>query len=247
MTTPRRVAAERAMAEGRKRHALTVGELFPDGDVVGQWVFSVTALAEDIRVLIGPLREAMDEGDLRASLFYYRQLVARLYEARRLVSAAHDIPEVTSFLGDLLQAPPGGLDLNGIYRRESKDAPSRVEQLYGELRHRTVHYMRVGGQELRDALWSHSGYPARLEVETVRGRPEPWFQWVHAVTASDVFGDVANPSFLSDMRERSEFVGKIAGSWLMVAPLALILQAKRLGIPTSQLGELPGSLKRTVG
>jgi hypothetical protein len=33
------------------------------------WVFSLTALAEDIGVLVEPLREARDKEDLRSTLF----------------------------------------------------------------------------------------------------------------------------------------------------------------------------------
>jgi hypothetical protein len=47
----RRIGAERAIGEGRKRHQLVVGELFPDGNVAAQWVFSLTALVEDLSVL----------------------------------------------------------------------------------------------------------------------------------------------------------------------------------------------------
>src|SRR4051812_2745037 len=80
----RQIMADRAIAEGRKRYPLTIGELFPDGDAAAQWVFSLTVLAEDISVLMRPLRQAREDDDIRASLFFYRQLITRLYEARRL-------------------------------------------------------------------------------------------------------------------------------------------------------------------
>jgi hypothetical protein len=56
--------ADRAIVEGRKRYALTIGELFPDGDVAAKWVFSLTALVEDISVLVRSLRQAREEDDL---------------------------------------------------------------------------------------------------------------------------------------------------------------------------------------
>jgi hypothetical protein len=49
----RQLLAARAIAEGRKRYLLTIGEL-------------------------GPLSEARKDDDIRASLFFYRQLVTRL-------------------------------------------------------------------------------------------------------------------------------------------------------------------------
>ncbi len=140
-----------------RRYALTIGELFPDGDAAAQWVFSLTALAEDINVLVKPLRQARDEEDLGASLFFYRQLVTRLYEARRIATTARTVPDIASFVGDLLRRPPGGIDLEEAYRRDPETKPSRVEQLYAELPHRTVHHSQPSSDELADALWNHSG------------------------------------------------------------------------------------------
>jgi hypothetical protein len=232
--------ADRAIAEGRKRYALTIGELFPDGDAAAQWVFSVTVLVEDISMLIGPLNQAREDDDIRASLFFYRQLVTRLYEARRLATTARTVPEIASFVGDLLRRPPGGLDLEEVYRRDPGTEPSTVERLYGELRHRTVHYLTPGSKELTDVLWNHSGYPARVEVgKDDRGQPTVWFQWVQAVTAADVFGDLGDTAFLKSMNERSELLAAIAMSWVMIAAVAVPLHAHRLGIDSSRLAQMP--------
>ncbi len=43
---------------GQRASRLTVGELFPACDIVAEWVFSVTALIEDIQVGVGPSKEA---------------------------------------------------------------------------------------------------------------------------------------------------------------------------------------------
>lgn len=139
--------ADRAIAEGRKHYALTIGELFPDGDAAAQWVFSLTALVEDITVLVKSLRIARDEEDLRASLFFYRQLVTRLYEARRIATTARRVPEIACFVGELLRRPPGGIDLEAAYRHDPATKSSSVERLYAELRNRTVHYLEPSGDE----------------------------------------------------------------------------------------------------
>jgi hypothetical protein len=236
----RRSMADRAIAEGRRRHALTIGELFPDGDVAAQWVFSLTALVEDIGVLVKPLRHAQQEEDLRASLFFYRQLVTRLYEARRIATTARRVPEIASFVGDLLRQPPGGIDLEQVYRHDPETKSSRVEQLYAELRHRTVHFLEPASDELADVLWNHSGYPAQIEfARDDRGQTTLWFQWVHAVTAADVYGDVLDTDFMKSMNERSELVAAIAMSWTMVAGVAVSLHIRRLGIDSSRLGQVP--------
>jgi hypothetical protein len=235
----RQLLAARAIAEGRKRYPLTIGELFPDGDAAAQWVFSLTVLVEDISVLMGPLSEARKDDDIRASLFFYRQLVTRLYEARRLATSARTVPDIASFVGDLLRQPPGGVDLEAVYRRGPDTETSTVERLYGELRHRTVHYLEPGSEELADVLWDHSGYPAHVEfAKDKRGRPTVWFQWVQAVTAADVFGDVGEPAFVKLMNERGELIAAIATAWTMVAAVALALHVRRLGIDSAQLGQM---------
>src|SRR5215216_4168571 len=168
----RRSMADRAIAEGRKHYALTIGELFPDGDPAAQWVFSLTALTEDIGVLVKSLRKAREDEDLRASLFFYRQLVTRLYEARRLATTARTVPEIASFVGDLLRRPPGRIDLEEVYRRDPETNSSPIERLYAELRHRTAHYLEPASDELADVLWKHSGYPAQIELaKDDRGKP----------------------------------------------------------------------------
>lgn len=235
----RRIMADRAIAEGRKRHALTIGELFPDSDAPAQWVFSLTALVEDISVLLEHLRHAKAQEDLRASLLSYRHLVTRLYEARRIATTARTVPEIASFVGDLLQRSPGGCDLEKVYRRGA-DKRSKVEQLYGELRHRTVHYLEPASDDLAEVLWKHSGYPAQIEfVRDTDGHSKPWFQWVHAVTAADVYGDVHAADFLRAMDERSNLATAIATSWIMVAGVAVVLHVRRLGIDSARLGQPP--------
>jgi hypothetical protein len=232
----RRSMAERAIAEGRDHYALTIGELFPDGDAAAQWVFSVTALVEDIGVLMKALRRAGEEEDLRASLFFYRQLVTRLFEARRLATTARTVPEIANFVGDLLRRPPGSIDLEQVYRRDPETMSSRVERLYAKLRHRSVHYLEPSGDELSDVLWRHSGYPAQIELGNGdREQRTLWFQWVHAVTAADVYGDVHDPEFLKSMNERNKLVAEIAMSWTLVAGIAVVLHVRRLGIDSRGL------------
>jgi hypothetical protein len=97
-----------------------------------------------------------------------------------------------------------------------------------------------GSKELTDVLWNHSGYPARVEVgKDDRGQPTVWFQWVQAVTAADVFGDLGDTAFLKSMNERSELLAAIAMSWVMIAAVAVPLHAHRLGIDSSRLAQMP--------
>ncbi len=150
------------------------------------------------------------------------------------------MPTIKSFVRDLLRQPPGGLNLEEVYRRDPATKSSTVERLYAELRHRTVHYMQPASQELADVLWNHSGYPAQIQFrKTDGGRPRLWFQWVQAVTAADVYGDVQDHDFLKSMKERDELLAAIAMSWMAVASVAVVLHLHRLGIESSRVGQVP--------
>jgi hypothetical protein len=124
---------------GLPRYKLTVGELFPADDLVAQWVFSLTSLAEDLTILT-PL---LNRDDMREKMWFYRQLITRLLEARRLVQAHEDHREIAEFT-----APNGlkfgSVDLAAAYARPSVHERSAVEKLYADSRNRTVHYSKVG-------------------------------------------------------------------------------------------------------
>jgi hypothetical protein len=223
-----------AVARGRTRHRLTIGELFPDGDLVGQWVFSVTALSDDLMHLLPLVTEALKRGDVRSMLFHHRQLVTRVYEARRLVMATVQVPKISGFAEGLL-ALRGMVDLRAMYLRKQPDHRSVVEDLYEEMRHRAVHYMRVGSAELRDALWNHSGAPAEVELTESGGRSKAWFQWVSVIQSADLFGEIGQSDVLELMTRRINTATHVAATWLLVAPLALATHAHRLGVDFERL------------
>lgn len=223
-----------AVARGDRRHQLTIGELFPDGDLIGQWVFSVTALSDDLMHLVPLVTEALTRGDMRSMLFHQRQLVTRIFEARRLVMATVDMPEIADFAEGLL-ALRGMVDLRTMYIRSQPQERSVVEDLYEDMRHRTVHYMRVGSDELRDALWNHSGAPAEVELTESNGRSKAWFQWVSVIQSADLLGDIGRSDALELMTRRIETATHIATTWLFIAPLALATHVHRLGLDFERL------------
>jgi hypothetical protein len=226
-----------AEAEG-PRYKLTIGELFPATDLVAQWVFCVTALSEDIMVLTDPLQTAVRRGDLREMLAYYRLLVTRLYEGRRLVLALEDYPDVSEFAAPLMPTP-SGVDLRDVYVRESEDKPPVIEEMYAQIRHRTVHYMRVGSRELRRELARHARFPAQVAFFSTGAERTIHYQWVQAVSGMQVFGDVDDEHFLQLMRERADLAAAVVAAWMYVSGLAVILNANRLGIDTARFGDPP--------
>src|SRR4051794_21265309 len=102
-TLPVSSYADRVPEDGDNKHTLTIGELFPANDLVAQWVFGLTVLAQDLAVLFGPLKRAQTENDQKARLFFYRQMLTKLYEARWLVHDAVTQPELEPFAARLLK------------------------------------------------------------------------------------------------------------------------------------------------
>jgi hypothetical protein len=111
---------------------LTIGDVFKHDDPVGHWMFSVTALAEDLMAGIEPSEQAQADGDLRAMLFWHRHTVTRLYEANRLVHPVTSNAEIRAFGGNLLERAPGGANLVEAYRRPTPSGASPIEQMYGK-------------------------------------------------------------------------------------------------------------------
>jgi hypothetical protein len=73
--------------------------LFPPHDRVAQWVFSLSLVADDLMVLHEPMKRSSQHDDIRQMMSIYRQMITRLYEARRLVVAIDRYREVGEFLG----------------------------------------------------------------------------------------------------------------------------------------------------
>lgn len=174
--------------------------------------------------------------DLRASLFHYRSLVARRYEADRLVQAALRDPELASWAGSLFEHPIG-TRLRRNYERPSDGGHSVIRKLYEETRHRSRHVFRVGSNEVREVLESHRKYPARMIMEVREGRLRSEYQWAQAVSARDIFGDPADPQFRENMERRSAVVAEVVSDWTMVAQTVLTVYVKHQGIETDRLGD----------
>jgi len=231
----RRLLQQMAIGRSSGRFPLTIGELFPDGDLVAQWVFSVTSLAEDLMILLPLTSSALREQDLRAMLFHQRQLVIKVYEAWRLIDAAERNSEIAEFSADLLDMK-GHVDLRRVYRRDPETGTSVVSELFRDIRNRSVHYMWIGRSELRDILWRHSGAPAAIDLSAREDQTHVWFQWVTLVQMSDLLGDVGSSELFDVLVRRIQTATAIATTWLIVASIALFSHSMRLGIDSERLG-----------
>lgn len=225
------------MAEGFPNYKLTIGELFPAGDVVGQWVFSLNCLTEDLYVLMGSLTSATEPHDLRAALYFTRALGARLYEANRLAESFRDQAEINAFFNGKI-ASPTGVDLLELYTPDA-DGVSAIDRLFGTARHRVVHYPWVGRPELRELLHEHRRYPARLVAERVDGVLQHENQWVTAIVAQDVFGDMSRDGSLERMRALASTRAAVATAWMFASTVMTIVYAKKRGIEIERFVDDP--------
>ena len=84
---------------------VTVGELFPADDLVAQWVFSLSAVAEDLSITEAAFQEVLhgNRGALWTG-YHFRQVIARLYEAERPIVSAHQREDVKRFLASVPDA-----------------------------------------------------------------------------------------------------------------------------------------------
>lgn len=221
---------------------LTIGELFPASDVVAHWVFTLNAVAEDIQISLGPLKTAQN---LRNQTYFYRVVITRLYEARRLIEARAKYQEIDEFVGHGLTFL--GVDLVRVYTRPAQDEPSEVEQLYAQSRHRAVHYPHIGEPELEGLLRDYRNFPARLEVLDTAGELAVESQWVTAIRVQDVLGAAPwDPMVLERMREVERTTATIAAAWVMASAVFTIVYAKRQGIDLERVVGDPAKLKSAV-
>ena len=219
--------------------SLTIGELFPDGDLVGQSrVFSLTSLTEDLNIGTQPAKQAQESGDLRGILFWHRHMVTRLYEAGRLVDAAQTIPEVRAFAGQLLHDPPGGANLIDACcsRHQAYSPPSSGSTKTSGTSPSTIR-RSVSPSCARHCVTTPTYRRSSPWRGASAGTPDPQFRWVQAIRSMEIFGDIHQPDFLAQMRADGETTGQIAASWIMVTALALALHTHRLGLDADRLGD----------
>jgi hypothetical protein len=151
-----------------------------------------------------------------------------------LIEVAGAEEEVAHFLGRLASDKNTWLAfLNEVYEPRPESERSVVEELYGEVRHATVHYSWVGSEELADRLRDASWLPARLLVDPDSPRVD--FEWVQAMSAWQLFEVTRDPDWYAAYKRRHELAGTIASSWMMLAPLALFIYMHERGIDVERL------------
>jgi len=213
--------------------AVTVGELFPADDLVAQWVFSLSAVAEDLAITEAAFQDVL-HGD-GAPLwigYHYRQVIARLYEAERPIINARQRDDVRAFLAEIPDAAEH-VDYLADHYVASEGQISKVRATFGGMRHRTVHHSWVGSVELREALEVAAGEDARILVN----RSERWLhhEWPEAVALRSLLGDLTTPEANTALRERLKVVQEILGHLVALVKVVIAVHVSRRGVDPSRL------------
>jgi hypothetical protein len=202
----------------------TIGELFPHDDLIGQWVFSLSVLTDDLQLLFIEQKEALAaQPELRKSLFLQRILIVRLYEARRLVLVTESHREIRDFIG----ANNEFFERLRTYYLPPEASP--VDKLYAVLRHQSVHYMWPGSDELATTLRGAAWLPARTRV--LKSPTEVEIEWVQAVAGLGTLGEISAGGWKPRYEERARLSAAIQQSWIMLYAVMIAVYAHRRGIP----------------
>jgi hypothetical protein len=202
-----------------------VRKLFPADDLVAQWVFALTATAQDLAAAERAFRDALDEGVAFRSNYLYRQLVARIYEAERVVIAIEQHEAVGVFLAGLPESESHVAVLREAYLPHDE---SRVRAVYGEMRHRTVHHSPVGSEELRDALREAGEEEVRLLVDY--DEKQAFYEWPEAVASRVLVGDISKPEVREAYKDAMRFAQQLAGAFARLVGIALPRHCERRGV-----------------
>jgi hypothetical protein len=219
---------------------VTVGELFPSDDPVAQWVFSLSAVAEDLSITEAAFQEVLDRdvGPLWTG-YHFRQVIARLYEAERpIVSARRPIvsarkhEDVTAFLAGL-PATAEHMEFLADHYIGDKGGLSKVRSTFGGMRHRTVHHSWVGSAELRDAL----ELAAREEARILVNHEEKWLhhEWPEVVALRALLGDLNEPETRALFVEQAKLAQEILRHLVALVKIVIYDHVRRRGVDPDRL------------
>lgn len=210
-----------------------VGELFPPDDPVARWVFSLSAVAEDLSITEAAFQDVLHGG--RGPLwtgYHFGQVIARLYEAERPIVSARQRDDVTALLARLPAAAEHIGFLADHYVAQEGES-SKVRVAFGGMRHRTVHHSWVGSAELRDALEVAADEEARILVN----REEEWLhhEWPEAVALRALVGDLDDPETRAVFVEQVKLAQEILRHLVALVKIVLDEHVRQRGVDPARL------------
>jgi hypothetical protein len=212
---------------------VTVGELFPADDLVAQWVFSLSAVAEDLSITEAAFQDALHgDGAPLWTAYHYRQVITRLYEAERPIISARQREDVRAFLAEIPDAAEHIDYLADLYVAPEGEQ-SKVRATFGGMRHRTVHHSCVGSHELREALAVAADEDARLLVNHEKGSLH--YEWPEAVAARSLLGDLTTPEARAAFVEHAKLAQEILRHLVALLKAVLVEHLRRRKVDPARL------------
>ena len=165
-------------------------------------------------------------------MFHYRVLVARIYEARRVVIAAENRQEIGEFVRSVTAARVEWKLLREQYIADGDDK-SRVDELYAEMRHRTVHHSFPGSPEVSEALTAAAELEAFYILDHEEGSAH--FIWPEHIAVCAFVGPAEDADRTEEFREAVTLARKIVVAFTALFRHVLEAHCARIGVQHEQL------------
>jgi hypothetical protein len=208
---------------------ITVADLFPADDLVAQWMFSLTVAVDDLSIADGLLHDALSDVRKTDSTHHFRLIVARLYEAERLVCTT-DVPEVSQFLDEIPNAQEPLERLRDVYL-PIKD--SAMRRTFGLIRHRTVHYSWVGGPELKEILTLARDVEPRHVQDDDAG--VAYLKWPRSVFTRATWGKLSEPANVKKLETDAQLAHEISQTFWHLLKAVMLPYLRLRGIDGRKL------------
>jgi hypothetical protein len=205
---------------------LRVRDLFDPDDLLAQWVFTLSATVADLGAAEALFKDALDaDAPAVKTLYLYRQMLTRLYEAERVVAAIEIHEPVRNFLADL---PMSEAPANYLRDHFLPIETSKAREIFGYVRHRTVHHAHVGSPELREALANAGDQIARILVDTERNALH--YEWPEAVISHALSPDLGADEGIKDFADRATLAQEIVANFAALLRSVMHPYAERVGV-----------------
>ena len=225
------------MTSHEPSNPVTIGELFPSDDLIGQWVFQMTAVVAGLSITDALLHDALDtDAGAVHSGYHYRQLVTRLYEAKRPVISVAEIPAIRDWTAGIPGLAAGLGVLSDAYL---PGGDSKVDEAYALMRHQSVHHSSIGSAEFAANLAAAADEEAWIHVDHDKTALD--YEWPEVVLMRALLGDLSVTANVDAFKERIRFATQVAHAHMSVTRLAVEEHASRMGVDPARYHRFTGT------
>jgi hypothetical protein len=184
----------------------------------------------DLSIADKLLHDALDADAGPAHTGYqYRQLLARLFEARPPVVTLDCNPEIRSWVESLDGIDESLRILRGPFLPVGS---SPVDDAYGDVRNRSVHHSWVGSPELAEMLTLARDEEAWIVLDHEQERLQ--FEWPETVVMTALFGDLRDSVRLKVFLDRVQLAKTVLKALMNFGNVAIPEHASRVHVDPSR-------------